>query len=440
MRDIYNFRIKLIIQFLFLLLCNNLFAQNPAPAAPQAKPIALVGGTIHIGDGKIIQNGTIVFDKGIITAIGDGNTNFDRTNSEIINVAGKSVYPSIIAPATLIGLLEIGAVRSTADQSETGQFNPNVAATIAYNTDSEIIPTVRGNGVLISQATPQGGIISGQSAIMELDGWNWEDAALKKDDGLWLTYPSYISRQFNFEELRFTVKKNENYITQKNELHKFFGEALAYSEILKPNPTNLKFEGMRGLFDGSKSLFVRANYGKEIIEAVKFAKQYKVQKIVIVGAEEPELAIDFLKENSIPVILSATQRLPNSTDDDVWNPYKLPADMMKAGITVGICYEGEYWRVRNLPFIAGMSAGFGMDKEDALKMCTLNNAKILGIDKQVGSLEVGKHATIVVSSGDILDMRTNKVEHAFIRGKKVDLDDKQKRLYKKFADKYGIKN
>jgi hypothetical protein len=293
---------------------------------------------------------------------------------------------------------------------------------------------------LISQATPQGGIISGQSAIMELDGWNWEDAALKKDDGLWLTYPSYISRQFNFEELRFTVKKNENYITQKNELHKFFGEALAYSEILKPNPTNLKFEGMRGLFDGSKSLFVRANYGKEIIEAVKFAKQYKVQKIVIVGAEEPELAIDFLKENSIPVILSATQRLPNSTDDDVWNPYKLPADMMKAGITAGICYEGEYWRVRNLPFIAGMSAGFGMDKEDALKMCTLNNAKILGIDKQVGSLEVGKHATIVISSGDILDMRTNKVEHAFIRGKKVDLDDKQKRLYKKFADKYGIKN
>ncbi len=431
---------KVIASIIFVCFAYSSFSQNPAPALPQSKPIALVGGTIHVGDGKIIQNGTIVFDKGIITAIGDGNTNFDRNNTEILNVAGKSVYPSIIAPSTSIGLIEVGSVRSTADQSEVGQFNPNVHSNIAYNTDSEVIPTVRGNGVLVHQPVPIGGILSGNSTIVEMDGWNWEDATIKKADGIWLNYPAYISRSFNFEELRFTIKKNENYVVQKNDLHKYFSEALAYSEIQNPNPTNLKFESMKGLFDGGKKLYVRLNSGKEAIEAVKFAKQYKIKNIVIVGGGDIDLAVDFLKENNIPVIVSETQRLPDSVDDDVWSPYKLPAQLMKAGLTVGICYDGEYWRVRNLPFIAGMAAGFGMDKEDALKMVTLNNAKILGIDKELGSLEVGKQATIVVSSGDLLDMRTNKVEHAFIRGKKVELDDKQKRLYKKYADKYGLKN
>ena len=164
------------------------FAQNPAPAPPQSKPIALIGATIHVGNGKIIQNGTIVFDKGIITAIGDANTSFDKTTTEIINVTGKSVYPGIIAPAALAGLVEIASVRATLDQSEAGSFNPNVRSLIAHNTDSEVIPTIRNNGVLIGQTTPQGGIISGTSSVMEYDGWNWEDAALKIDDGIWLNY------------------------------------------------------------------------------------------------------------------------------------------------------------------------------------------------------------------------------------------------------------
>lgn len=413
-------------------------AQNPAPAPPQSKPIALIGGTIHVGDGKIIQNGTIVFDKGIITAIGEANTNFDKNSTEIINIAGKSVYPGIIAPSALAGLLEIGSVRSTADLNEIGLFNPNIRSLIAHNTDSEVIPTIRGNGVLIGQSTPEGGIISGTSSIMEYDGWNWEDAALKKDDGIWLNYPALIARQFSLEEFRVIVKKNDKYIEQKNDLHKFFADALAYAETTNASTKNAKLEAMRGLFDGTKQLFIRADYGKEIIESVRLAKQYKIQKIVIVGGQEADLALDFLKENNIPVIIAPTHRLPNTPDEDVWNPYKLPAKLMKAGILTGMYYTEEFWRTRNLPFAAGTSAAFGMDKEDALKMITLNNAKILGIDKQVGTLEIGKMATIAVSAGDILDMKTNKVEYAFIRGKKIDLDDKQKRLYKKYVDKYGI--
>ncbi|WP_064197082.1 MULTISPECIES: amidohydrolase family protein [Emticicia] len=427
------------LSLLSLLLINiGVFAQNPAPASPQSKPIALVGGTIHVGNGKIITNGTVVFDKGIITAIGDANTNFDKNSTEVINVSGKSVYPGIIAPAALVGLVEIGSVRSTFDQAETGQFNPNIRSLIAHNTDSEIIPTVRGNGVLIGQTTPEGGVISGTSSIMEYDGWNWEDAALKKDDGVWLNYPTLIARQFSPEEAKFVVKKNDKYIEQKNELQVFFADALAYNEISNPNPKNAKLEAMKGLFDGSKKLFIRTNYGKEIIEACQMAQKYKVKSIVVVGGEEAELAIDFLKANNIPVIVSPTHRLPNTTDEGVWNPYKLPAKLANAGILTGLFYTEEFYKTRNLPFVAGTAAAFGLDKEEALKLITLNNAQILGIDKQVGSLEVGKLATIAVSEGDILDMRTNKVSHAFIRGKKIDLDDKQKRLYRKFADKFGI--
>lgn len=414
------------------------FSQNPAPASPQSKPIALVGATIHVGDGKVIQNGTIVFDKGIITAIGDASTNFNKSNTEIINVSGKSVYPGIIAPAAWAGLIEITSVRSTLDQTETGSFNPNVRTLIAHNTDSEVIPTIRGNGVLIGQTTPEGGIISGTSSVMEYDGWNWEDAALKKDDGIWLNYPTLIARQFSFEDSKFVVKKNDKYVDQKNDLHKFFADALAYAETTTPTIKNAKLEAMRGLFDGSKRLFIRTESGKEIIESVRLAQQYKIKNIVIVGGEEADLAIDFLKENSIPVIVAPTHRLPSTADEDVWNPYKLPAKLMKAGILTGMFYTEEFWRTRNLPFAAGTAAAFGMDKEDALKMITLNNAKILDIDKQVGTLEVGKMATIAVSAGDILDMKTNKVVYAFIRGKKIDLDDKQKRLNKKYVEKYGI--
>lgn len=413
-------------------------AQNPAPAVPQTKPIALVGGTIHVGDGKIIQNGTVVFDKGKITAIGDASTNFDKANTEVISVSGKQVYPGLIAPSALAGLIEVASVRATVDNQEIGQYNPNVRALIAHNTDAEVIPTIRGNGILIGQSTPVGGIISGTSSVMEYDGWNWEDAALKKDDGIWLNYPALISRQFNFEEGRFSVQKNNRYMEQKGELEKFLSESMAYSEISSPNPKNLKLEAMKGIFDGSQRLFIRVDYGKEIIEAVTLAKKYKVKNIVVVGAGDAELAIDFLKENNIPVIVDGTHRLPESADDDVWKPYKLPNQLMKAGLTVGMYYTEEFWRTRNLPFVAGTAAAFGMDKEDALKMITANNAKILGIDNVVGTLEVGKNATIVVSSGDILDMKTSKVEQAFIRGKKINLDDKQKRLYQKYVDKYGI--
>jgi imidazolonepropionase-like amidohydrolase len=423
---------------LSILLLTSLsgFAQNPAPAGPQTRAIALTGATIHIGNGQVINNGVIVFDKGIITSVGDGNT--PTNGAEVINVAGKHVYPGLISPAATVGLQEFESVRATVDYQETGSFNPNVRALIAYNTDSEIIPTIRNNGLLLTQAVPDGGVIAGSSSVMQTDGWNWEDAVLKADDGLWLNWPGYFARSFDFETFSVSLKKNEQRQDGINALVATFSDVRAYADLKNPAPKNLKFEAMKGLFDGSKCLYIKANYGKDIIEAIKFAKQMGVRKPVIVGGEDAGRVIDFLKENNVPVILGPMHRLPSLQDEDVYMPYKLPGILQKAGVLVSLSYDGEWWRTRNLPFQAGTAAGFsGIDKEEALKMITSNTARIMGIDNVVGTLEKGKHATLVVSKGDLLDMRTNVIEHAYIQGRHINLDDKHKRLYHMYREKYG---
>lgn len=423
------------------LISVGIWAQNPAPAKPQAKAIALVGGTVHVGNGSVIEKGVVVFDKGILTAIGDANTAFDRSKTDVIEVTGKHLYPGLIAMGATTGLIGITSVRATADNQEIGALNPNVRALIAYDTDSEVIPTLRNNGLLLTQATPQGGTISGSSSVMELDGWNWEDAVLKKDDGLWLTWPPFFAREFNFDDFSVSLQRNTRRQEVINTLVQLFSDARAYSQIKNPNVTNLKLEALRGLFDGRQSLYIRADNSKDIIESVKFAKQQGVQKVIVVGAEDALRVADFLKENNVAVVLGETHRLPNRQDEPVYQPYQLPSLLHKAGVTVALSYGDAYWRTRNLPFVAGTAAGFGnLDREEALKMITSTPAKLLGIDSQIGTLEKGKLATLVVCKGDILDMRSNGIEHAFIRGRKIDLDDRHKRQYRKYTDKYEIGN
>lgn len=423
----------------FVFISNTIFAQNQAAGSPQTKAIALVGATIHTANGQVIDNGVLVFNKGIITAVGKAGTAYDKATTETIDVTGKSVYPGLISPVNSLGLVEIEAVRATNDLNEVGGINPHVRALIAYNTDSELIPTVRSNGILITQPTPQGEIIGGMSSVMQMDGWNWEDAVLKKDDGIHLNWIGYFKRDVDFVAGTIGTKKNDKRDDMLRELDKTFNDAIAYAQVKSPAVINVKLEAMKGLFDGSKNLYINADYAKEIIEAVQFAKSKGVKNIVIIGAEESLLAADFLKENNVSVIVSSTHRLPNNMDDDTDIAYKLPQLLAQKGILVGLAYVGLNWRTRNLPFLAGTVAGYGMDKEDALKLITANNAKILGVDKFVGTLEVGKHATLIVSAGDVLDMRAAKVEQAFIQGRKVSLDDKQKRLYRKYAEKYVTK-
>ncbi|GAB3274386.1 amidohydrolase [Larkinella harenae] len=426
---------KITLSILLLASLNGL-AQNPAPAGPQMRAVALTGATIHVGNGQVITSGTIVFDKGVITAVGDGSV--PTNGAEVINASGKHIYPGLISPAATVGLQEFASVRATLDYREVGSLNPNVRSLIAYNTDSEVIPTIRNNGLLLTQAVPDGGVIAGSSSVMQTDGWNWEDAVLKADDGLWMSWPGYFARSFDYETFAVSLKKNEQRQDAINALVATFSDARAYANLKNPAPKNLKLEAMKGLFDGTRCLYIRANYGKDIIEAVKFAKQLGVRNPVLVGAEDAGRVVDFLKENNVPVILGPMHRLPTREDEDVYMPYKLPGILQKAGIMVSLSYDGEWWRTRNLPFQAGTAAGFGgIDKEEALKMLTSNTARIMGIDNVVGTLEKGKHATLVVSKGDLLDMRTNVIEHAYIQGRHINLDDKHKRLFHMYREKYG---
>lgn len=426
---------------LLLLLPGVGWAQVPAPAPAQVRPVLLVGGVLHVGNGTVVENAAVGFDKGKIIYAGPlaGFTG-SRTGYEVIDVMGQHLYPGLILPNTPLGLVEVDAVRATADAKEIGTLNPNVRAIVAYNTDADMIPTVRANGVLLAQPTPQGGLISGTSSIVQLDAWNWEDAVVKADGGLHLNWPAMIAKPTSDPDPK--VKEQLEKRTEEREqnlqaLEKLFSEAAVYGPGQQERE-NLKLSALRGLFDGSRKLYLHANYAKEIIEGVRFARKAGVKDVVIVGGRDAWNVTDFLKENNIPVILSDIHALPQRVDEDVDLPYKLPAILQEAGILFCLDYGKNLHGVRNLPFIAGTAAAFGLTKEQALSAVTLNTARILGVDQQVGSLEVGKDATLVVSAGDLLDMRTNNVSHAFIQGRQLQLIDKQKVLYEKFKAKYGL--
>ncbi len=424
----------LLILFAFPFIA---IAQN-TPAPPQEETILIIGATAHIGNGKSIENSAIGFVNGKITFVGAANTVDQSTYAKVINATGKHVYPGFIAPNNQLGLVEIESVRATRDDREVGFFNPNIRSIIAYNTDSKVTPTVRSNGILLSQAVPLGGRISGQSSVVQLDAWNWEDAAFKTDDGVWLHWPRYYNWTGWWAEPG-VIKMNENYNTQVQEIKDYFAEAKAYSKNKPSTEVNLKFEAMKGLFlankeGNKKKLYVDVDFAKAMMEVVNFAKAEGVE-VVLVGASDAWLITDFLKANDVQLIISQMHRLPSREDEDVDMPYKLPKILSDAGITFALSI-GDMWQQRNLPFQAGHAVGYGLSYEQAVQSITLNTAKIMGIDALVGSLEIGKNATLFISTGDALDMRTCKVEQAFIDGRGIDLNNKQKVLYEKYKAKY----
>ncbi|WP_242927405.1 amidohydrolase family protein [Pontibacter vulgaris] len=424
---------RYISAFVALLLSVPAFAQVPAPAAKQSKPVLLKGATLHVGNGTVVENAAVGFDKGKITYAGP-QSGANLSGYEVVDVTGQHIYPGLIQPNAALGLNEIESVRATIDWREVGNFNPNVRSVVAYNTDSDIIPTVRANGVLMTQLTPIGGTVSGSSSIVQLDAWNWEDAIVKADEGIHLNWPAMLVQTTNNADPRLAGMKQQREETL-TELAQLMRDASVYKSGKHDNE-NLKLAAMAGLFDGSKKLYIHANYGKEIIESINFAKQYGVKNMVIVGGGDAASVTDFLKANNVAVIYSGVHALPGRAEEDVDMPYKTPYLLQKAGVPFALDYDLSIHGIRNLPFIAGTAAAHGLDKEQALASVSLNTAKILGIDKVVGSVEVGKLATLVVSAGDLLDMRTNNVTHAFIEGRKIDLNNKQKYLYQKFDNKY----
>ncbi len=432
-------RTKIILSFFVLAaIMLQAQAQSPAVAPAQTKPVILSGGTIHTGTGEVIENGVIAFSGGKITWVGKvTDSKLDQSGYEVINVTGKQIYPGLIFPNTSLGLTEIGSGVDVAnDTRETGDLNPNVRAIVAYNTDSQVIPVIRSNGILVAQIVPAGTLLPGTASVVQLDAWNWRDAAYRPDNGLMLGWPRRSAMTGRRGAMfAFPPSGTNTYDRNVEQLEKIFTDAVAYAAIEKPADVNLRLEAMKGLFDGSKTLFISATEAKGIMESILFAKRFGVKKIVLVDADETAWSIkDFLKENKIPLLLDNPLSLPKYDYSDVKEPFKLPAMFLKEGILVGLTYSSQAYG--NLPFAAGTAAAYGLTKEEALQTVTLNTAKILGIDDITGSLEAGKDANIVVSAGDLLDMRTSNVELAFICGRNISLDNKHKQLYRRFSSKY----
>ncbi len=423
-----------LIIFLLLLPVIAL-GQNPVPADDYTKSILITNGRVYTGD-TIIPNGIIGIRNGRFELVGDATTvRVDPSKYDtLISAEGKHIYPGIIALNTTIGINEIAAVRATNDMNEVGKFNASSRSLIAYNTDSRVTPTVRSNGILLAQVVPQGGRVSGNSSIMELDGWNWEDAVHHADDGIHVRWPSQVvNRKKEASKEKEQINKN---IQELQELEEFFYDAKSYHTSNDPLPANLQFESMRGIFTGEKKLYIHCNHAKDIVAAIDFTAGLEV-KMVLVGGQDAYHVTAELKKHRIPVIIGDTHRLPMHEDDDISQPYRLPALLKEAEVDFAISADG-FWNVRNLPFHAGTAKAYGLSETDAVASITSAPARIVGIDDRVGSIHTGKEGTLIIVSGDVLDMRSSVVEMAFIKGKILDLDDIQKKLYRKYSDKYGL--
>lgn len=438
---------KLLNLVLLMIASVASFAQANVLPAPAQKGVMYVKNvTIHVGNGTVIENGVIVVKDGKIEKVGkDIVVPADATN--VIDGQGKQVYPGLILPTSSLGLVEISSIRASNDAREIGDMNPNVRSIVAYNTDSKVINTLRSNGILAANIIPQGSFLAGSSTVVQLDAWNWQDASLKMDGGMHLYMPSLMPRPSFGRRGGFApggpnagaesdpVKEG---IQQLENLKAFFREAKAYLAAPTHEEVNLKFEAVKDLLAKKQKFYVHANTVKQMLVALDFVKEFGFD-LVLVGASESWQIADLLKQHNVSVILQQMHSLPTTTDDDVDQPYKAAAALQKAGVLFAISDDDSQTRGRNLAFNAGTAVTYGLDKEQALAAITLNAAKLMGVADKTGSIEPGKDANFIISSGDILDMATSNVTDAFIQGRKVNLDDKQKQLNDRYEQKYELK-
>ncbi|MEQ1903968.1 MAG: amidohydrolase family protein [Pirellulaceae bacterium] len=411
------------------------YSQVPPPAPPQSAPVLLTGATIHTITGETIEDGQLLFVDGKIAAV--GKTVEAPSQTTAVSFAGQHIYPGMIEAYSQIGLTEISSIPATLDHTETGSINPNVHAQVAINPDSDIIPVTRSGGVLLALSVPTGGMISGRSTLIQLDGWTYEDMTVLPNAALHLNWPS------SFRPARRRPVPNEDQASPDDrirELRELFEQARNYRQ-LREQPSSgqsldLRLEGLGDVVTGKIPLMVRADQLADIQAAVAFAVEQKT-KLIILGGYDAPMCADLLKKHDVPVIVSAVYRLPLRKSDPDDHAYTLPARLQAAGIRfcISSADRSETWNSRNLPFHAGTAVAFGLSADEALKAVTLYPARILNVADRVGSLEVGKDATVFVSSGDPLDTRSS-ITAAFIQGRAVDLSNRQTRLYEKYKLKY----
>lgn len=434
---------KIILKFVFTLaLPTFLVAQDNVYPVKTVNDILIENATIHIGNGQVVEKGSVLVSKGKIVAVGAGIV--APKSATIIDGSGKHLYPGLILSSSTLGLVEMGssAGRPMNDASEIGEMNSNVRSIVAYNSDSKVINTLRSNGILLANVIPQGGTLAGLSTVVQLDAWNWEDAAYKMDAGVNFNMPELFNRPNQFAAM-LGIQLQQNDPTKQaletiEKVKVFFREAKAYQAETKHEASNLKFEAVKGLFNKSQKLFINCNTVKQMLIAIDFVKEFDFSVVIIGGSDSWQIA-DLLKQNNIAVILGQQHSLPTLPDDDIDQPYKTATILQSKGVLFAINDEDSQNRGRNLPFNAGTAAAYGITKEEALSAITLHAAKILGIDNVTGSVEVGKDGNLILSEGDILDMRSSKVTTAIIQGRLISLDDKHKQLNERYKHKYGLK-
>jgi len=424
------------------------FSSMQVPAPPQQQPVALVGATIHPVSGPEIKVGTILFDKGKITGIGAQVE--VHADAVVVDLSGRHVYPGLIATGSLAGLMEIFWIRATRDFTEIGRINPNVRAERAINPDSEHIPVTRANGIALAAVLPLGGLISGMGALVMLEGWTWEEMTLKAPLCMVLDWPDMPGSMGLLPE-KERQEQEKKIKEQIEEIEEAFRSARAYQAAREAegekgvplHEKDLRWEAMLPVLRGELPVWVQANRLQEIEASVEWAQRNRIRMVLYGGADAP-LAADLLRSKNIPVIVTPVLRLPLRRDSDYDGPYRLPARLHEAGVEfcigglpsgIGGAPSITKGNERNLPYHAAMAAAFGLPREEALKALTLHAARILGVDDRVGSLEVGKDATLIVTDGDPLEITTH-VEKLYIQGRDVDLNNKQKALYEKYREKY----
>ena len=415
-------------------------ASDQIPGAPQTRPVALIGGTVHTVSGATLADATLLFDMGTITSIGPDVSPPD--NADVIDIDGRHVYPGMMAAMTNMGLWEVGAVRATRDYQEVGDIKPNVRVEVAINPDSELLPVARANGVTTALVVPSGGLIAGTSAVVHLDGWTTEDMVVEAPAGLHIIWPSmHVDASRDAGERAATQRKARDRRIQM--IVDAFDQARAYARAQEAarssgdalhHDSDLRWEAMIPALEGEIPVIVYANEIRQIEAAVDWARAAGV-RMILAGGRDAWRAADLLAQADIPVIITTTLSSPSRRWEGYDISYTNALELYEAGVR--FCIAGSNWASfeRNLPYEAAMAAAFGLPREEALRAVTLYPARILGVDDRLGSLEVGKEATLIVTDGDPLEITTH-VELEFIRGRAVDLTSRHTQLHSKYRTKY----
>ncbi len=432
-------RMTLALSLLILMSFGSSTASDQVPAKSQDHPIAIAGATIHPVGAPLIDKGTILFDRGKIVAIGKTVQLPDSCN--VIEASGKHVYPGLISADTELGLTEIGAVRASNDMTETGRINPNVRAETAVNPESDLFPVARANGITLAVCAPRGGLISGTSAMLMMDGWTWEDMTFKAPAALYVNWPRMsIERDPSMRKSEEEQKKTRDLALR--ELADAFRDARAYftaktaeaQDGVPYHNIDVRWEAVIPILERKVPVVVWADEIQQIEAAVAWGERENI-RIIIGGGKDAWRVTDLLRRKKIPVLCGGILSLPMRRFEEYDAAYVLPKQMYDAGIPFAIITRGEAPHERNLPYHAAMAAAFGLPKEVALRAITLSPAEIFGVADRAGSLEVGKDATLIVTTGDPLEVSSNVVME-FIQGRKIDLSTRHTRLYEKYTEKY----